>query len=508
MANASEKHNPESQQQDDLSVQVILGSSWEFANRAGYHIITLLKVLILARLLAPEDFGLFGIILLVMEGLRAFSHTGFKRALIQQKEDIQPYLNTAWTIELLRGLVLGALLFLCAPLIAAFFAEARAVPLMRVMAISVVLRGTRNIGIVYFRKELEIRKRFLYRTGSNIVGLIVSVIIAYEFRSVWALVWGAVSKMGTRMVLSYGLHPYRPWPELSRKAASEMFSFGRWVLGSSMLRFLLRFGDDAVVGRILGSASLGFYQMAWRIANLPATQIGHVVQTVTFPAYSKLQDDMERLRKYVLHTVHLSSVIVFPMSVGLFLVAPEAVALVLGNKWLPMVPALQVLTIFGAIRALAFGPVFHATGNPQIVTKVFCVKVLLRLSIIIPLAYVTGLFGVSLGVLGSCILVQIGSAILALRLTGISTKTFAQVLRPAVFATMIMTAGVELISYLFRSTQLGGVPALALMVCTGFILYCSAAWLQDREFLREILARTYNVLWKGGKLKGESTPAS
>jgi len=219
-----------------------------------------IRTIILARLLAPEDFGLLGIAMLAIATLETFSQTGFWEALIQKKGDVESCLDTAWTISAIRGTILFLILFLSAPIIAKFFNSPHATLVIKVIAVSTLISGFRNIGILFFQKDLEFNKQFFYELSATLVDLAVAISLAFILRNVWALVWGGLAANVIRLFASYILHAYRPHVRLDKSEFKNLFSFGKWVLGSSTLIFLITQGDDIFVGRMLGVTALGFYQ--------------------------------------------------------------------------------------------------------------------------------------------------------------------------------------------------------------------------------------------------------
>jgi O-antigen/teichoic acid export membrane protein len=188
-----------------LTAKVVKGASWVFAGRAAGRVFELIKAVVLARLLTPEDFGLFGIVMLAIITLEIFSQSGFNTALIQRQGDIQGYLDTAWTVQVARGLLLALILFMVAPGVAWFFEEPRVVELLQIICLAQILQGFINIGIVLFEKEMQFHKQFLYEVGANVVSLIIGVSLAFALRSVWALIWANVAGVSMRLVLSYVL---------------------------------------------------------------------------------------------------------------------------------------------------------------------------------------------------------------------------------------------------------------------------------------------------------------
>jgi O-antigen/teichoic acid export membrane protein len=151
--------------------------------------------------------------------------------------------------------------------------------------------------------------------------------------------------------MSYLIHPYRPRLSLARKELQELFGFGKWLLGSGVLVFLVTQGDDLFVGKVLGPAALGLYQMAYLISNLPATEISRTMAQVAFPAYSKLQDDLPKLKDSYLKALHLTAFFSIPLAMGIFVLAPDFTKVFMGEKWMPMVPAIKVLAFAGLYMA-------------------------------------------------------------------------------------------------------------------------------------------------------------
>jgi lipopolysaccharide exporter len=385
---------------ESLSKRVVRGGFWVFALRFTNRGLGFIRTIILARLLAPSDFGLLGIAMLAISTIETFSQTGFHAALVQKKENIESYLDTTWTVSVIRGVILFVLLFFSAPLVAKFFSSPQATLIIRIIALTVLLSGLRNIGVIFFQKELEFNKQFIYGFSATVVDLTVAVALAFMLRNVWALVWGGLAANFVRLLMSYILHSYRPRIRWEKEKFQELFGFGRWVLGSSVLIFLITQGDDIFVGKMLGVTALGLYQMAYLISNLPATEITHVISQVTFPAYSKLTNDTSRLRESYLRVLAVSTCISIPVAGAIFVLAPEFTKIFLGDKWIEIVPLIRILSFFGLFRSIAAttGPVFYAKGFPEILTKLGAAQLMLLIVIIYPLTGAYGLLGVSLAV--------------------------------------------------------------------------------------------------------------
>jgi O-antigen/teichoic acid export membrane protein len=176
-----------------LAKKVIHGGLWIFGLKILTKGLGLIRTVVLARLLSPSDFGLFGIALLSISIIENFSQTGIQAALVRKKNDIASYLNTAWTITALRGIVLFMILFAVAPVIAKFFNSQQATAVIRVIAVSTLFSGFKNIGLVYFQRELEFRKQFTYELSGVLADVVIAIVLAFVLQSVWALVWAGLS---------------------------------------------------------------------------------------------------------------------------------------------------------------------------------------------------------------------------------------------------------------------------------------------------------------------------
>jgi O-antigen/teichoic acid export membrane protein len=416
--------------------------------------------------------------MLAISTLETFSQTGFQTALIQKKENVESYLDTAWTVSAIRGALLFLILFLSAPVVAKFFNSPQAMPVIKVIAVSTLLSGFRNIGIIFFQKELEFNKQFFYELSATLVDLTIAITLAFMLRNVWALVWGGLAANFVRLFMSYVLHPYRPHVRFDKGKFKELFGFGRWVLGSSILIFLVTQGDDIFVGKMLGVTALGFYQMAYLISNLPATEITHVISQVTFPAYSKLQNDVKRLREAYLDALQLTAFVSIPMAGGIFVLAPEFTQIFLGEKWMPMVPAIQVLVLAGLARSIAAttGPIFHGIGRPRIDTIWQVIRLVVLIALIYPFTMRWGILGASISVLFSILVSTIGFSFMVIKITRCELKNFGKMIVLPMLYSMIM---IVVVIILKDSMQLIGVLEFFLLVVVGVISYFFLAFLFD-----------------------------
>ena len=383
-----------------LTALVVKGTAWVFAGKVLSRGMSVAQLFILARLLLPKDFGLFAIVMLALGTLDTFTQTGFDMALIQRRENTEDYLDTAWTVQVVRGFLLAGSLFAIAPLVGWFFDEPRVVPLLRLLCVMKVLEGFTNIGILYFRKEFQFHKQVVYDLMTSTVALAVGVVLAYRLRSVWALVWAAIAGAFTGAILSYLLHPYRPRPHYNAAQAKELFRFGRWMLGSNIVFFLSTRLDPALVGKLLGAGALGVYSMAYMISNRPANETVYLMNPVMMPAFAKLQEDRRRLGSAFLQMFELVMSLAIPFTAFIVLAAPQIVLGLLGPQWTAAVLPLRILAVAGFFLSVnATGrPLFVGSGHPHMDFRMNLIRAIVLAVTVYPLTHLFGVPGTSLAV--------------------------------------------------------------------------------------------------------------
>jgi len=468
----------------NLAARTIKSGMWMSAMQVSDRFLQIVLLVILASLLGPTAFGVMGIALVTTNALKRFSRLGFDEALIQDaEEDIDSYLDTAWTIQLLRGILLATVTFAAAPVIADVFSEPAARPVLRVIAASPLLVGLRNPAIVYFKKDLQFHKQFVYQMSGSILNFVVALGIAFFVtESVWALVAGYVLADAARSAVSYTLHDYRPWLGLNRAVAGELFNYGKWITGSGAILFLINEGDDAVVGVLLSSTALGLYQVGYRLGKAPSREITQIVSGVLFPTYSKLQEDIDELRQVFFLIVRVTTLLSFPVGVGIVVVAPTFVRGFMGAEWLSMVPAMQLIAVYGLLVSFAatFGPVWKALGRPDYITKLGVVRLVLIALLVIPAVETYGVTGMAAVVTG-VYLFAIMPLDVHLAADAVET-TNARLLSEVTYPTLSSVWMGAVVYGVRESIALDPVFEFAVLVVTGALTYALGVLVLETQF--------------------------
>jgi len=478
---------------EPLAQRVIKSGFWVFALKFVQEILYFGRIIILARLLAPRDFGVIGIAMLTLAILDTFSRTGIQDALVQKKEDIRGFLDTAWTGLLLRGAALCALMFVLAPAAASFFKAPEASGIIRVFGLSQLVVGFVNIGIVEFEKDLRFHKQFLFHVAGNLTNFFVVVGLAILFRSVWAFALADLAGRIVQVAVSYMIHPYRPRFRWNREQMKELFRFGRWVMGSSILIFLVTQGDDIFVGKILGATMLGFYQMAFKLSNTPTTEISHVIGQVMFPTYAKLQDNPARLKEAYLKVFQVITFLAFALTAFILVLGPDFTRLFLGEKWVPMVASLQILALAGLVRSVVgtTGPLFYGVGRPEIEARWEFVRLVVLAAGIVPLTLKWQLAGASLAVFLSLFVSAIGFVGNGLKIMSCSRREYARYFVPPALSAAALIGTAWGIAHLAGH----GLAGMILAVAAGLVVYTALTLVLERRLEYRVLFFARDRVW-------------
>lgn len=351
----------------DARASLLSNSFWISLSEALKTIATVASALVATRVLSKADFGLMGVVMLTASILNTLTQTGFDQALIQRKDDVSGLLDVAWTWQLLRGLALGALLVALAPGVAAFYGEPALTALIAVSALRIVALGGVNIGVLFFKRQLDFKKLFVVNSLQAFAQAGVAIPAILIWRDVWGLVAGAVAEAVVALVVSYIAHPYRPRLAWNPALLRELTGYGKWITGLTIMLFVITQGDDIFVSKYLGTAALGAYQMAYLLSNTPATKIAHVLSQVSFPSYARLQDDPPELRRAFVGVMRTTLLLSGVLSVLLGVLVPDIVAHIMSPKWASIVGLVQILVISAFIRAFAAlaGALFRACDRPE-----------------------------------------------------------------------------------------------------------------------------------------------
>lgn len=375
--------------------KAIRGISWMTGFRVTTRVLVFIKTVVLARVLSPTQFGVFGIASLVLTFLEILTETGINVFIIQSKKNIEEYVNSAWVVSILRGILISLILILCSPLIASFFNTPEAQGILLFISTVPFVRGFINPAVVRLQKDLKFQYEFWFRSTIFFFDATVAVIFAMATHSVYSLVWGFLAGALLEVILSFVMIKPRPRFIIDKDYFREIFHKGKWVTMYGIFGYLTDNGDNVIVGRLMGSSPLGLYQMAYKISILPISEVSDAVSRVVFPVYAKIAGDKKRLLRAFLKTNFYAFSASFTLGSLIFLFPTQIVSILLGKNWLAIVPVLQVLAIYGVLRTIA-GPasaLFLSVGKQNYVTMMISIRFLGLAFTIYPLVRLFGLLG-------------------------------------------------------------------------------------------------------------------
>ena len=334
--------------------------------RWGMRAIGLISVVILARLLDPADFGIITMAGLLLGLLESFAELGMAMIVIRERELSRTDLDTAWTLRIIQGLLLAALLAILADPVAAYFHEPRVKGVIVLSAASQVLISFENIGVALIRKELDFARDFWYQVIVRFISVAATIALAFALHNYWALALAQPVTAVTTVVLSYGFHPYRP--RLNLKSWRRFLSFSANIVMTNIARFLSSRADTFIVGSIATSEKMGLYNVASELSSMPSRELTVSVGRAMFPSLAKLPANSGEFLVTFFQVIGLVSLICLPIGFGIWAVADDLVLVILGAKWTGASKLIVYLAFYGTLVSLIeilIGHILIVTGHEQ-----------------------------------------------------------------------------------------------------------------------------------------------
>lgn len=430
-----------------------------------------LRYVILARVLAPDEFGLMAIVIAASTFFEAFTEVGVRQSIIQNKKGTETeYLNMAWWFQALRGLGLFALAVLAAPWISSFYQESDLLPLLRVAFLTLLFNGLVSPRAHVLEKEFQFGKVVLLVQGSGLLGALLTIALAFFVRNVWALVIGFIVEAMLRCLLSFIVCPFRPRLSIDKDSLFEILKFARGMFGLPILAFLAYRTDVIVLGRVVDKAQLGMYSLALILAQMPRDFFARVVGPVLLPAFSKKQDDKASLCGAVLELTRNTATFAIPLVAFLVVCSDTALSVVFGSQYASVAVPFSLMCICSLliIQAVPLVGIYLGMGQPHLNRRFAALCVIILATLIYPGISLFGLPGAA-GVVLLANFIALGMQVFWMRkLIDIAYREYLFCWLPG-----LCLAGVVLIPISLLNATLLSSPLLSLVV--GGLL-CLGAW--------------------------------
>ncbi len=393
------------------SRNVVSGVSWQTLLRILTALLTVGKIAFLARILSPEDFGLFSLVAIALGLSEATTQTGVNVTILQSKQSIQYFLNTAWVIAAVRGLVIGCCMLVLGLAMSGYYTEPSLQFLVAVTALVPVIKGFINPSIILFQKNLEFFKDSAFRFAVTAVETALAILIGWWLQSVYALIFALIGAAIFEVILSFIVFTDRPVFQYLPNRAAIIFKNAQGLTISSILNYINENVDDLLLGKTLGTAQLGLYHNGYSLSHKPNAEIAKVVHHGTMPVYTRISHDPVRLKRAFVRSVAAGMALTTVLSVPLFIMPELLVRVILGETWLSVASFLPLLGIAGLLQSFAtisYG-LFLATAKYQALN----VHLVMTVALLIPLVWIlSSHFGIIGGVCGVLIARALSTPIL------------------------------------------------------------------------------------------------
>ena len=465
------------------------GVAWAFVATIATRLVTLLSLAVLARVLAPADFGLLAFALVFLTYLDVIGDLGTGAALIYWPDRQEDVAQLTFIVSMITGLAWMALTLALAPAVADFFDSPNGTPVLRALALSFPLRALGNTHDALLQRELRFRARALPELAQSAGKAAIAIPLALTGFGVWSLVWGQIGGLALWAGLLWIVSPWRPSWHLPRGLGAPVFRYGRGVVAVNVVAAVVHHIDFVIVGRVLGTVALGFYQIAYRIPDVILTLVVRVTGKVLFPAFSRIHGAGTALRSGYLTALRMLSLLTLPAVAALVILAEPLVLTAFGSQWRPSIPLLQAFAVYVGLRATGSyaGDVLKATGRAGLLARLGVVKAALLVPALL-IAAPAGLVPVALTLAGVTFLTTLLNLGAIVVIAAVPPAAILTALGPGAAAAAGFAAGALPASLLARA-----LPAplqLAIAAPAGLIL----AWAFARALAPASLRDVYGIL--------------
>lgn len=483
----------------NLRQKAAQGVFWSVIQKWGRAGISVVTFIILSRLLDPEAFGLVALATVFTTFVEIFLDQGFSAAIVQRAELEPDHLDTAFWINILTGLFMTVGGMAASGLIAGFFDEPRLAPVLRLLSITFLISALSSTQVAILQRKLAFKRLAVRSLTATTVGGIVGLGMAFTGFGVWSLVGQDIASGLAGVVVLWRSSDWRPGLNVSAKHYKEMFTFGVSVVGNNALNILLRRSDDLLIGYFLGPKLLGFYTIGYQLLLVIIRLVTEVTNTVAFPAFSRLQREPERMRRAFYSVTQYTSLLAFPIFIGLAALAPELVPAFFGEKWAPSIPVMQILAMIGILQSVFFfnASVIRASGKPLWEFAIMLLNTVFNvLGFLVAVRSGRGIVAVAASFVIVSYLVAPVSYIALRKLIQVDFKTYLWQFVSPLTASLVMVASIMGMKYLFRDLALNLYLEFSIYVLTGVLTYALVIGLIARQLYQELLELVSLVLPK------------
>lgn len=453
---------------------------WRFAERCGAQLVSFLVSVVLARILAPEDYGTIALVTVFTAILQVFVDSGLGTALIQKKDADDLDFSSVFYFNFAMCLLLYAGMFIAAPYIAIFYEDMTLTPVIRVLSLTIVISGVKGIQQAYVSRNMLFKRFFFSTIGGTVFSAFLGIGLAYAGYGVWALVAQQLSNTIIDTLILWITVKWRPQKEFSWKRLRTLFSYGWKLLASSLLDTVYNNLRNLIIGKMYSSADLAYYNQGDKFPKIIVTNINTSIDSVLLPTMSNEQDDRKRIKSMTRRAIKTSTYVMAPLMMGLAFCAESIVKIVLTDKWMPCVPFLRLFCIsymFWPVHTANLNAI-KAMGRSDWFLKLEIVKKIVGLFFLLSSMWF-GVMAMAYSLLLSSILSQIINAWPNRQLLGYGYLEQVRDFAPGILLAVGMGIGVYFIGFLPLPT----IITLVIQIIAGAAIYIVvSALLKLEEF--------------------------
>ena len=460
---------------------------WRFAERCGAQFVAFVVSIVLARMLAPEIYGVVALITVFITILQVFVDSGLGNALIQKRDADDLDFSTVFYVNLVFCGILYIVLFSCAPLLAEFYDNASLTPLIRVLGITIVVSGVKNIQQAYVSRNMMFKKFFFSTLGGTIVAAIAGIAMAMSGYGAWALVAQQVINVTIDTVILWITVKWRPQRAFSIRRLKGLFSYGWKLLASSLLDIGYNNIRQLIIGKMYSSNDLAYYNRGRQFPSFIVTNINSAIDSVLFPVMASVQDNRENVKQMTRRSIKVSVYIMAPLMMGLAFTASSIVQLVLTDKWLESVPYLRIFCItfmFWPIHTANLNAI-KAMGRSDLFLKLEIMKKCVGIVLILSTMWF-GTMAMAYSLLVSSVCSQIINSWPNRKLLDYGYIEQLKDIIPSIFLSL----GMGMLVWSVSLTGLSTLPVLIIQVVLGIVIYVVGSMIFKIDsfiYMKEIL---------------------
>lgn len=453
---------------DSIKNKAIVNVLWRFAERSGAKVVAFVVSIILARLLAPDDYGLIALITVFTSILQVFVDSGLGNALIQKKDADDVDFSSVFYFNIVFCVILYAILFALSPYIAAFYDNMELIPVVRVLGLTIVISGVKGVQQAYVSKNLMFKRFFFSTIGGTLGAAVVGITLAYLGYGVWALVAQQIFNTAVDTVILWMTVKWRPKKLFSFKRLISLLSYGWKFLVSSLINTIYNDIRQLIIGKVYSSSDLAYYNRGKQFPVLIIDNVNTSIDSVLLPVMSKTQNDRQHLKAMMRRSVMVSSYLIWPMMCGLAATGNNVVTLVLTEKWLPCIPFLYVFCFVYGMQPIHTANLnaIKAIGRSDLFLKMEIIKKAIGICIILITMNIS-VFAIGFG---SVIYTIIASVINAFPNRKILEYSYLEQIKD-ILPSFLISVLMGIIVYCLPVSGLAIILQLVIQVITGSIVY-------------------------------------